>query len=491
MGHGKADSAFRQTKRPYCPFKNFCIFLRGENPAGVLEQRDYLSKRVDELEFSADLANHQYKKLLAYCQELEGKNSHLEKELAQALKDPFDKYKPGEEVPNSKKRGAPTGHPGWFRKKPEQIDKTVDVYLEVCPLCGSGTISPCNHTTEHVQEDIENGKVLATCFVHCYYWCGDCKQVVHGWGENEIPNAFIGARARAAAIFLRHEIKVSYDDVQRTLQYLCGLVVVPGSLVGFDNKFADKAEPVYEDIKESLHATWFLNIDETGWNQDWMWIFTEPKTAFFRIDESRGSQVIIDTLGEYYNGIIISDFWSAYRDKVSAFAKQKCIAHLLRDIIKLLKDETIGVTAKNFLNELKILFKDAISLHNIHPSLSDSEYRREKKDIHKRFRKLQKHPELTHHDTDNIRKRLITFSDELLVFLKYPAISPTNNAAERGIRNAVLFRKITFGNMTKRGKRNVAVTMTIIRTAMLRKLEPIGLLREIMLHNAPLMPEAP
>jgi hypothetical protein len=82
-------------------------------------------------------------------------------------------------------------------------------------------------------------------------------------------------------------------------------------------------------------------------------------------------------------------------------------------------------------------------------------------------------------------------SDELLVFLKHPAIFPTNNAAEQSIRNAVLFRKITFGNMTKRGKRNVAVIMTIIRTAMLRKLDPIGVLREIMLNDAPLMPEAP
>jgi hypothetical protein len=31
-----------------------------------------------------------------------------------------------------------------------------------------------------------------------------------------------------------------------------------------------------------------------------------------------------------------------------------------------------------------------------------------------------------------------------IVFLKYPVIEPTNNRAEQGIRNAVLFRKFTF-----------------------------------------------
>jgi hypothetical protein len=225
------------------------------------------------------------------------------------------------------------------------------------------------------------------------------------------------------------------------LQYLCGLTVVPGSLVGFDNKFADKAEPVYEEIKESLRDTPYIHIDETGWKRDWLWIFTEPKTTFFEINESRGSKVVIDILGEHYNGVIISDFWSAYRDKVSAFAKQKCIAHILRDIMDLLKDETIDGKAKDFLIEVKNLFKDAIFFHNMLPALSNEEYRLACKYIRKCFKKLLKHPELAHHKTDNIRKRLITFSDELLVFLKYPAIPPTNNAAEQAIRNAVLFGK--------------------------------------------------
>jgi hypothetical protein len=77
---------------------------------------------------------------------------------------------------------------------------------------------------------------------------------------------------------------------------------------------------------------------------------------------------------------------------------------------------------------------------------------------------------LSHHEADNIRKRLITHKNELFAFLKYPAIEPTNNRAETGIRNSVLFRKITFGNRTAQGKKNVSSAMTIIRTAKLRLL---------------------
>jgi hypothetical protein len=217
QGNNDHFNSRKRVRKPYCPFKRFCIFLHGEDPDRVLAERTYLRKRVDELEFGMDFTNHQVRGLQARIKELEDEKSHLQTELSEALQAPFNRYPKKEPPENPKKRGAPIGHPGWFRKNPDQVDKTIDVYLDACPHCGSENISPCNHTTEHIQEDLEDGKLISTCFVHCYYWCANCKSIVNGWGENEIPNAFIGPDARAKASFLRHEIKVSYNDVQRTL----------------------------------------------------------------------------------------------------------------------------------------------------------------------------------------------------------------------------------------------------------------------------------
>ena len=178
----------RYAKGPYCPFKKKCIFLNGENPSNIITKRDYLSKRVDELELVMNMGNLQIIKLQERIKELEDANSQLKTELSDALKDPFGKYKRKETGQTTKNLGAPVGHPGWFRRKPKQVDKTIDVYLDNCPHCGSKDISPRNHNSKHIQEDIEDGKPVSTCFVHCYYWCPDCKKVVHGWGENEIPN---------------------------------------------------------------------------------------------------------------------------------------------------------------------------------------------------------------------------------------------------------------------------------------------------------------
>ena len=187
--------------------------------------------------------------------------------------------------------------------------------------------------------------------------------------------------ARAKASFPRHEIKVSYNDVQRTLQHFCGLTVVPGSIVGFDNKLAEKSEPIYDGLKQSLRKTQFIHADETGWKRDWLWIFTNPDIALFHIDRSRGSQVVIDHLGEFYNGVLITDFWSAYRSKVGAFAKQKCLTHLLRDIIELLEDEKLDQDGRTFLENIKDLLQDAICIHNTASALSNDAYRSMKKDI--------------------------------------------------------------------------------------------------------------
>lgn len=480
MGWQQKQNSSNRHKKPYCPFNKFCIFLGGNSPESILSDRDYLSGRVDELEFAMDFSNRQVIQLQEQVKELESDKRLLESDLLQALRAPFTKYEK-KDPSTTKKRGAPVGHPGWFREKPENIDQYIDVYLDKCPDCNSEDISPCNHTTKHIQEDVEDGKVTVSCFIHFFYWCPNCKKIVHGWGEKEMPNAFIGPEARALATFLRHEIKVSYDDTQRVLQHFCGLSVVAGSIVGFDNKYFQKGEPLYKALKATLPETPYIHVDETGWKRDWMWIFTNPHIAFFHIDESRGSKVVIEHLGESYKGILITDFYSAYRSKITAFAKQKCCTHLLRDIKKLLDD---GVSdhpdAEAFLIAVKLLIKDAISFHGQHPKLSSEAWCSGKHDIMQRFRVLVRHKTLSHHETDNIRKRLITFKNELFVFLKYPAVPPTNNPAELAIRNSVLFRKITFGNRTEQGKRNVALITTIIRTAKLRSLDPVNILRQIM-----------
>lgn len=271
---------------------------------------------------------------------------------------------------------------------------------------------------------------------------------------------------------------------------MCGLTVVPGTIVGFDNKVFRKGEPLYEALKETLPKTQYIHVDETGWKRDWLWIFTNDQIAFFHIDEHRSSAVVKAHLGEFYNGVLITDFYSAYRDSIEAFAKQKCCTHLLRDIRELLEKgvpENPNLSACDaqadaavFLQDLKKLIKDAIFIHSMYSNYSTDQWCLERKGILKRFRKLYANP-ISHKEAETIRKRLVTHKNELFTFLKYPGlVEPTNNRAEQGLRNSVIFRRLTFGTRTEQGKKNVSLIITVIRTAKLKHLNPIKILKSIL-----------
>jgi hypothetical protein len=80
-------------------------------------------------------------------EELKAKNTALHQKQFKANK----KLPEGPPQPG-KKRGAPVGHPGWFRATPAHMDETIHVGAPaVCPHCGSDHLIPMEEVHEHVQ----------------------------------------------------------------------------------------------------------------------------------------------------------------------------------------------------------------------------------------------------------------------------------------------------------------------------------------------------
>ncbi len=61
-------------------------------------------------------------------------------------------------------------------------------------------------------------------------------------------------------------------------------------------------------------------------------LFSTPTERFF-LRRGRGKEVVDEVLGESFGGILVSDFYASY-DHYPGL-KQRCWAHLLRDIHKL------------------------------------------------------------------------------------------------------------------------------------------------------------
>ncbi len=458
-----------------CVFKDNCPYLNNRSAGEVLAENEYWNKRVEHMQGTMKFAEGKILHLETENKKLLEDKQTLEQELNQAIRKPF---KPninkdesqGEKI--SKKRGAPVGHCGQTRKKPEKIDEYVDVPLDRCPECGCEELSLCKEIEEHIVEDIEIKKAKTTCYRKFHYYCPTCKKVVSRKDENEIPKSYIGPVARAVGSHIRFGIGVPFDKVNMIFNDLFDLQLSPASLVNFETKLAENGNPIYEQIKQKVHHSSSIHGDETGWRVDgenyWLWDFVNSEAALYRIEKSRGSEVVKDTLGEDYQGTLISDFYSAYNDKIKAKNKQKCITHLLREIKEIeeknkFQNESIE---QIFCENLKSIFKEALEMWN--KFRTQEKTWEELKQFKEIIAKVLTELVLYHSENKDIQriiKRLVKHNKELLTFLDHPEIEPTNNRAERHLRSNVIMRKITFGNRSQTGVRNHQVIMSILETA--------------------------
>ena len=472
----------------HCPYKNACPYLNFEPAARVLAQRDYLSRKVDEMEKIMNLATEKIEELREENKILKEEKESLKQELTQSSHKKFKANK--EEEKPKKKRGSPFGHRGTSRKRPERIDEYVDIYPAKCDRCGTKDITIYEESfEEHIIEDVQV-RVKNTCYRSHYGYCQRCKKVVYPKEKvGIIPKSHIGPNARAISSYLRY-MGIPFRKVAKISKDIFGLKITHPSLLDFDTKLAHNGEPLYEKIKDEVRSSSSVNVDETGWKVNgenfWLWNFVNKHVALFKIDKTRASAVVKDTLGEEYNGILSSDFYSAYNNKIKAKGKQKCLVHLLREVKKIEeKNEFKPDSKEKFVcQKLKEALKDAIRVWN--------EFQREEKSMGdlKRIKEItaQKLIEVISSSSENkdiqrLKKRLIKHENELLTFLDHPEIEPTNNRAERALRASVIMRKITFGNRSTTGIRNHQVIMSILQTASLHRIKPLPIFLSLAVNK--------
>ncbi len=436
-----------------------------------------------------DLATEKIEELREENKVLKEEKESLKQELNQTFRKKFKPKKEEEEKPK-KKRGSPFGHRGTSRKRPKRIDEYVDIYPVKCDRCGAKDITIHESSfEEHIVEDVQV-RVKNTCYRSHYGYCKRCGKVVYSKEETEIiPKSRIGPNARAISSYLRY-IGIPFRKVAKISKDIFGLEITHPSLLDFDTKLTENGEPIYKRIKDEVRSSSSINVDETGWRVNgenfWLWNFVNGQIALFSIEEKRGSEVVKDTLGEEYDGILSSDFYSAYNDKVKAKGKQKCLVHLLCEVKKIEeKNEFDEDTQEELLcQKLKEAIKDAVKIWN--------EFQREKKNIEdlKAVKEVtaQKLIEVISSPSENkdiqrLKKRLIKHESELLTFLDHPEIEPTNNRAERALRPSVIMRKITFGNRSIIGIRNHQVIMSILQTALLHRIKPLPIFLSLAVNK--------
>jgi len=181
---------------------------------------------------------------------------------------------------------------------------------------------------------------------------------------------------------------------------------------------------------------------------------------------------------------MVTDCFSAY-NLVKAGAKQKCLAHILRDMKELNHLYPNDPEVIAFCVNLDNILHEGLDLHKDYKKgkYTLDDLQQGKQDLEKKIDALTR-IKMINKKAEALRKRLIRHRSEIFTFLTYPDIvEPTNNFSERQLRSSVISRKLSFGNKTKAGADRHAVMMSLIQTAKLQGKDPKDLLLSLILGS--------
>jgi transposase len=469
-----------------CPQVGHCPHLGGAALGLVVEVANANGDYLDMLHGQLDAARQSVSELLAELDSLRQELEQVKLELRLERQNKFrtrcedqDVEEAAAENPENdrrqagrRKRGAPVGHPGWFRVTPTEFDQTVEVAAPPrCPHCGGQVRGfPDAEPTEHVQEDVVNNVYQVVCYRHPLARCRNCRRWVQQAGPGEILGSHIGPQLRAWALFLRNDIGISYRKVPRTLRELLNFPFTPAALIGFEKRLSEPAQLLSDDIRQKIAShEGAVHADETYWTLDgqraYYWVHGAEKFLHFQFDTSRAGEVSREVLGEHFAGTLVTDCYSGYHAH-AAKAKQKCLVHLARPAREWQRLTAPGSSAWQFFESVKEFVQRGCAWYRDRQAgtLSVREQAREKAWLRDELARLEMCA-IDHSKATTLQQRILRHHDEWLVFLDDLRVPPTNNLAERALRPLVVLRKTTFGHRTRAGAERMAAMMTVQETA--------------------------
>ena len=416
--------------------------------------------------------------------DLQDKNKILQEEI-EKLK---EKAKPrfARVAPLKKKRwkklGAPKGHEGQTRPLPDHIDETVHQTLETCPSCKGHTLSELSsERIEHIQEDIIPATAHVTKFIRHGYWCVHCKQKQYAaYAPEQIPYGYLGPNILVHTL-LHHGLP--YSKIKILFEELCGLKVTDSALAQSLQRLGTWLKIEEEEILKAVRASPHIHADETGWkiagSNHWLWAFVNQRLALYKVRRSRGRVVPREVLTENYPGVVLSDFLSAYNK--AGTKRQRCLVHLLREMRDCRKTDR----SEEYLlydKKLRRILYDAGRLNEQRPALLPWVFLRRLRFLKERLLSFSCYA-FSNKNWQRLSKRFLRHQEELLTFLEVPGLPKDNNHAERMIRPNILFRKISFQNMSRKGSDAHETSMSLLQTLRLQNKNPVSFFKQAYLSH--------
>lgn len=380
----------------------------------------------------------------------------------------------------AKKPGAQKGHEPHLREllPPEKVTKQIPWRPTVC-TCGSDHLQPSNELPiRHQIVDIPPIEPKVTEYLQEVWQCQECGSLVYKPLPDDVKRTYFGPGVLALVGILTGVLNTSKRKALGMINEVFSVPMSLGGLSNCESQLSDVLEQPYDETLAHVRGQDVVHGDETGWprghdQRGWLWTLCCTTAAVFMVHARRSQEAAKALLGSFC-GILVSDRWNVY--KTYRGVRQICWAHLKRDFkamseargpLKRIGIELYDLT-KTILT-LRIRVRDG--------TLQWNTFRHRMPPLMERVEELLEQGASGEGALSGKCRDILKHRAHLWTFVRDPHVAPTNNAAEREVRQGVLWRKGSFGTQSLRGARYVERILTTCATCRLQGQSVIEYLR--------------
>ena len=380
---------------------------------------------------------------------------------------PHAKQRMPKREPSGRKRGGQKGHTKHQRTlvPSEQVTETITLKPPHCRHCGQNLQGNDPDPHRHQVFELLQIKPIITEYQRHRLRCSCCGISTTAALPDGVPEGQTGPRLVAFTALLMAYFRQSKLRTALFLEAVCNIPCSAGLTVKHQNIATNALRGCYDRMRQALPRSDAVAMDETpakeANHKAWLWTAVTKQFTLFHIAKTRKANVAKKLLGADFSGIVTSDRYGGY-DWVHK--QQLCWAHLLRDFQSLIdaggKAKTIGRQLKDCAQQL---------FHHWHRYRDGTITRHTmKRNIRKLwwpvYEALETGTLKLHGREVGMCRHIFDRFDSLWTFLDHEHVEPTNNASERALRHAVIWRKLSFGTQSDSGSRFVETLLSVIET---------------------------
>lgn len=366
-----------------------------------------------------------------------------------------------------------------------------------CTTCGREMVVWAGQQEQVEEVDIVRREFVLKKHVRTKYRCRCGASPKLAPGPLRLPGG--GRYALDFAIEVAVSKHLDHMPLERQVRIMRreGLDIDSSTLWEQAERLARVLGPTAEAIRAYVVEAPVVHADETPWymlkkgrQKQWMWSISRSDATYYRIDPSRGHQVVV-TLLEGFQGVLVVDGYAAYGTAAKALGGcvriATCWAHARRTLLEAEQSYPEATEAVAIIGDMFLVERDLPIWSNI----TDEQLRAQalaqiRETRHAKTRPLvdalaawaRAQQALPRSKLGEAITYLHNQWDGLNMFLADPRVPLSNNAAERAVRGPVVGRKNFAGCKSVRGTEVAAVLYTLLESAKLARVEPRSYLRD-------------